>query len=235
MSVRILHFSDSHGRLPRKPAGDYDVVACTGDFMADDEIAWEMAHRGLSSVPKAQETVRFQQKWLDENAHAITKWIDGRPFIWCAGNHDFINPCPRLLGEGAKVYDVTNAIVRLAGLTWYGFPFINAINGYYMYERMAADMLYEAEAFVKRSDDELGGLPDVLLAHAPLAGVYDMDKHGHCWGNSVLCNKLMYLAGQQKLPRLFLCGHVHVPGGGEVVGGMQVFNSATTARIIEVA
>ena len=234
-TVKILHFSDSHGRMPRKPSDDYDVIACTGDFMADDDIAWEMAHRGLDKVPSFKQTKRFQEKWLAENIYSSGRWIGKQPFIWCAGNHDFFDPCEMLRKEGVEVYDATNCVQHVAGLSWYGFPFINAINGYYMYERLASGMLDEAETFIARCHDEIGGMPDVLLAHAPLAGLYDEDKHGKRWGNSVLLNKLMYLvADQQRLPKLFLCGHVHKHGHGAVMNGMRVFNSATTANIIEV-
>lgn len=233
---RILHFSDSHGRLPRKPAGDYDVVVCTGDFMADDDVAWELAHRGLGSAPSAKQTVRFQEKWLADNAYAIARWIGQRPFVWCAGNHDFFDPCETLRKEGVEVHDATNKIVRLAGLSWYGFPFINAINGYYMHERDAAGMARETQLFITRCRAELGGMPDVLLAHAPLADVYDVDKHGNRWGNSVLRNGLAHLVRQDltRMPRLFLCGHVHKSGGGADVDGMLVYNSAETANIIEI-
>lgn len=233
--IRILHFSDSHGRLPRKPAGDYDVIACTGDFMADDDIAWEMVHRGLSSAPTYKQTLKFQEKWLAENAWSISQWIGDRPFVWCAGNHDFFDPCEMLRAEGVKVHDATNRIVKLAGLSWYGFPFINWINGCYMHERNADDMSSEADTFIAKCRQELGGMPDVLLAHAPLAGVYDVDRYGNRWGNIVLRSKLAYLAAdsQQKMPQFFLCGHVHVGGAGMLAERMCVFNSATTANIVE--
>lgn len=235
-TVKLLHFSDSHGRLPRKPDGDYDIVVCTGDFMADDDIAWEMAHRGLCSAPTYKQTLKFQEKWLAENAWSISRWIGNRPFVWCAGNHDFFDPCEMLRAEGVEVHDATNNVVKLAGLSWYGFPFINWINGCYMHERDAGGMLVEAKAFIAKCHQGLNGMPDVLLAHAPLAGVYDMDKHGQRWGNSVLRNRLEALAidEQQKMPQLFLCGHVHVGGSGLTVAGMRVFNSAMTANIIEV-
>lgn len=226
--TRILHFSDSHGFPPEKPEGEYDIVACTGDFLPDNWRALKEYQLGIRMQPIShQETQEYQREWVRSYATLIAQWVDGRPFVWCPGNHDRIDPCDSLAIAGVNVIDATFCTVTVEGISFYGFPCINWIDGTFMHERQLLELGQEVDKMIASWQ---GNPPDVLLAHAPMRGIFDADKNGNRYGLTSMVNRLSYI---EKLPKLYLCGHVHKPDGPLDCMGMRVFNTATSARIIE--
>lgn len=225
VKMRILHISDSHGMPKQAPSDEFDVVACTGDFLPSCP--------GKGACPPRHLEEPFQRDWLRLNASDIARYVGGRPFIWVAGNHDWIDPCDALRAAGVDVIDANMQIVDVVGLRWAGFPYVPHINGMMTNELSSRDMFHACYTLVKTWELDSRLQPDVLLAHCPLFGTLDRAHDGNHYGNATMLEMLSQSDARQR-PRFYLCGHVHSPAGPVQVLGMTVYNSATEPRIIEV-
>lgn len=225
--MRILHVSDSHGMPRPAPKGGFDVVVCSGDFLPSCP--------GMGACPPKHLEQKYQQDWLRLNANGIAHYVGGRPFIWCAGNHDFIDPCDVLRTAGVDVYDANDREVTVEGVRWVGFPYVSFINGMMVNELNAVEMRVACARLVEGWDDPAeDGAPGVLIAHSPPYGVYDEAMDGNHYGNHVMKAMMEDRAAAKKpMPRLYLCGHIHRPASGQVWAGMRVYNSATKPTVIE--
>jgi Icc-related predicted phosphoesterase len=73
---------------------------------------------------------------------------------------------------------------------------------------------------------EDNGMPDILVAHCPPAGMCDTK-----FGNTVLRNRIEYV--WNKLPSYCLVGHEHQPNQRFMYfNNMEVINTATTTYML---
>jgi len=210
--VKMLHISDWHGEfLFIPPEEKYDMVVCSGDLMPN----WDRAN--------PEKNKEGQPKWVEAHLKHFHKLIGGRPFLFCAGNHDFVDPCGILKDDGLNAINITNKKVKVNGKTFYGFPYIPYIVGEWMYELQVPEMLYKVGCMME-------SFPvDVLVSHSPLAGYLDRCEDDRA-GNSVLANSLFY----GDMPSRILCGHLHAGEGFIDLGETQISNAACSWRIVSV-
>jgi Icc-related predicted phosphoesterase len=227
--MKILHFSDNHGQFDDISNKEFDVVVCSGDFFPNKN--WGP----LQNSRMHQEEIKFQTGWLKDRIPFMKEWLQNKPFLFCSGNHDFINPCAILQENGIKAIDLDNNVVEYGGLTWYGFPYIPMIQGFWNKECGSQYLKEETDKFVKRLEDanKFDAL-DVLVSHCPLYGILDECFGEHC-GNQHMNNVLAYRFN--KLPKLMCFGHIHNSWGCDTFGEedeMFISNAATGYRILEI-
>ena len=208
--MRILHFSDSHGDLPFAPelANDCDIVICSGDMMPNGKLR---ADPGWNR--------QEQPKWVKRNA----EWFRalGKPFLFCAGNHDFIDPCEILLDKGINAVNITNRLVMIDGVRVYGFPWIPYIAGEWGWEITHKEMVKKVR--------EIPFDTEILVCHAPLEGMLSDPSYG---GNTALASFMFY--EWEIWPKAILSGHHHNTAGVREHNGSIISNAATTYHILEV-
>lgn len=224
--LRICHLSDTHGGFPRLH-GRYDAVVHTGDFFPN-------SHH-VNDGNKVQEAV-FQMKWLEENVGLLKQQLQGHPYLFVLGNHDFVHPSmveAFLQGEGIKAIDLTDKVVEHNGVKFYGFPYIPAIDGRWNYERQTPEMQAEVDKMVEVLNNEEKPV-NVLACHAPLVRCLDLSYGNMVLGSSVIANALDYKIDEKKMPTHYLCGHIHEAHGVTLRNGMLVSNAAVTYQILEV-
>lgn len=229
---KIVHISDNHSRFPH--LRDCDVVIHSGDFLPN-------ASRGRLDIE-----IPFQTEWIRKNEKILKFWLQGKKFIFCSGNHDFIDPIPLLIEMGIDAVNITNAHHEHLGVRYYGFPFIPILDREWNYERDVQEMGRE----IRRLKDELAKGVDVLVCHAPPHGILDSNfyvpigrnreelvDYGDRCGNSLLTNLLSYDLPNMPFhdrPQYLLCGHIHEHNGVVETLGLTISNAATTAHVIEI-
>lgn len=222
--LRLCHISDTHGALPKLP-GRYDAVIHTGDLFPN-------SHHVMSGN-KTQEMV-FQDDWLREQIPAIKSWLNGHPFLYVPGNHDFLHPDRMehiLRSEGINAIGLTDKITTFEGVNFYGFPYVPAINGMWNYEREIPEMQQEVDKMVEQLNKTF---VDVLACHAPPYKVLDLSLGNQILGSTVISDALAYKVSKDMLPPVYLCGHIHEAHGIAIRNGMLISNAAVTRHIIEV-
>jgi len=223
--MRLCHVSDTHGGFPRLH-GKYDAIIHTGDFCPN-------SHHVMTGN-KVQEAV-FQMRWLEDHVADLKQQIQGHPYFFILGNHDFFNPQmveAFLNSEGIRAFDLTDKVVTYSGVNFYGFPYVPAIGGNtWNYEREHPAMMDEVDKMVPILN---ATYVDVLACHAPLNKCLDLSYGNQLLGNAVMANALDFKLDKEKVPANYLCGHIHEAHGLTVRNGMLVSNAATTYQIIEV-
>lgn len=215
--LSIAHISDNHSRLV--PLEECDLVVSSGDFLPN-------ISRGNRSIEK-----KFQLEWIENNLDQIKSWLGGRPIIASDGNHDFTSLCDALQKHGIEAYDATNKIISYKGYNFYGFPWINYIAGEWNYECQ----ILELDKHIRRLKDVLSeNRIDVLIAHAPMANLLDLDETGsRHYGLTLMSNLFMYGLDEKHWPKLYCCGHCHHSGGKIAhLNPMVVSNAATTVNML---
>lgn len=222
--MRLMHVSDTHGKFPRL-YGRYDAVIHTGDLFPN-------SHH-LFNGNKTKE-MAFQLQWLRDNLNEMKGWLQGHPFLYVPGNHDFLNSSLmefEMRSIGLEAFDLTDRMLTFQGVNFYGFPYVPEINGMWNYERNFHDMEVEVDKMVLELNKQH---VDVLACHAPLYKVLDLSMGNELLGSTVISNALDYKLNEGMLPDFYLCGHIHEANGMTVRNGMMVSNAATTRHIIEV-
>ncbi len=230
MSQTIFHFSDSHGRVPNVPDSiAFDVVVCSGDL-------------GPDRYPKKEERLRLnlpyampasparQEAWFKTQLDKFRALVRGKPFLFVPGNHDFYDPVPMLREAGIDAHNLTDDIVTVGGLRFYGFPYVPWCGGAWNYELTPQGMAMKVAEVVCALED---GMFDVLVAHCPPYKMLDRAKNGQDCGNPFMLKALTDLP-ENKLPKAYLCGHVHQSSGDGQFRGMYVSNAATKMRLIPI-
>ncbi len=223
--TRIFHVSDTHGHF--KPMSGYaDIVVHSGDFCSD---------RGPMFSGNRSNLAIEQEKWLTLTAGTIKDWINGRPFFFVLGNHDFI--CPKRFEEilraaGIDAHDLTEKVVSYGSINFYGFPYVPTINGKYAYECNVEQMSDRVDAMMAVAEVSY---IDIVVAHCPPANCLDYCFHQYQhFGNTVLATALDYKWSRDMLPQAMLVGHIHTSNGITLRNGVLISNAATTRNIIEV-
>lgn len=222
--MRLCHVSDTHGGFPRLH-GRYDAIIHTGDFFPNSH--WVV-------IGDKQKEASFQLQWLKDNISALKQQLQGHPYFFVLGNHDFV-PAPEveelLLDNGVLAFDLTNKFVTYGMVNFYGFPYVPAIGGNrWNYEKEIPEMQIEADKMV----DVLNATyVDVLACHAPIHKCLDLSYGNEILGSSVIANALDYKIKPEMLPAIYLHGHIHEAHGLTIRNGMLVSNAAITYQIIE--
>lgn len=222
--MRLMHVSDTHGKFPRL-YGRYDAVIHTGDLFPN-------SHH-LFNGEKDKE-MSFQLQWLRDNLNEMKSWLQGHPFLYVPGNHDFLNSSLmefEMRKVGLESFDLTDRMLTFQGVNFYGFPYVPAINGMWNYEREISAMQKETDKMVEVLNKQY---VDVLACHAPLYKVLDLSMGNELLGSTVISDALDYKVSKDMQPAYYLCGHIHEANGMSVRNGMMVSNAATTRHIIEV-
>jgi len=213
--MKFIHTSDTHSAFIKLPT-EGEVIIHTGDLLPNTT-------RGRRNIE-----INFQTWWVKQNIEYFKQWTDGRKFIFCEGNHDFIPVCDILNENGIDAINITNSFYEYKGIKIYGFPFINFMFGEWNRECPSLEMKRQVSIMMDLFHAQ--GTPDILAAHSPLSGILDVEKN-ISYGNSVLMNVFLY--SEVPLPKLYLHGHVHESHGTNVFNGMLISNAATIARTLE--
>lgn len=203
--MKILHVSDWHGNfslVPKILELSYDMVVMSGDMVANCSRS-----RGSNEVS--------QPKWLRENKSKFDELIGSRPFLYCEGNHDFVDPTPIIGG-----ININYKRVEVLGVSFYGVPAIPSINWEWNHEVTVEEMFDISKSIPNDID--------VLVCHCPLNGLLDMPG----LNDNVLSNRYYY--NELDWPKAILCGHHHETYGMIEYCGCKVSNAATSYNIVEV-
>ena len=209
--MRVLHTSDTHGNykkvLKALEAGGFDVWIDTGDFFPNKT-------RG-----NAQIEVKFQTKWVGYKnlGKRIVAALDGRPLVSVGGNHDYANLAQIVRDAGGTAYDMGDGAAVINGKTFAGFREIPWIMGEWNGETVNGD-------FGPIVEKALGANPDVLVTHAPPAGILDDKTHGG--GISPLTTALTWQP-HNVIAHFF--GHIHETQGSVTEMGIRFINGAEKA------
>lgn len=210
--MRIGHFSDLHGKM--QPLLDSteipDMWVCTGDIFPNKS-------RGIIPIE-----VPFQTAWFHDKKESIINKLGGKPLLYVAGNHDYVDFATLLAEAGYPAQTVDSKGVVIDGVRFAGFREIPYIQGEWFGETHSSDL---AAIIVNLFDNP----PDVLLTHAPPSGILDGE-----WrvGIPALTTVLTYSPHNI---RAHLFGHAHIPDGGHVEEmGIQFYNSACICQFLTV-
>lgn len=218
--MRLLHISDTHGFIPKLDLDGIDAVIHSGDFAPNKTRGW---------IPIEES---FQRDWYHANRDELCDMVPYRiPFLVCRGNHDFTNPADHL--GGMQAYDLSNKLVEIGGLKFFGFPYTPWFTGEWWGELTKEQEEYAMEALLLVLERDK---PDVFVSHGPMYGVLDQNLDYEYCGSSRLRNLLMHQTTH--LPKVMLHGHIHESAGKTVMTSvgreMRVYNSATIVQVVEV-
>lgn len=196
--MRILHFSDLHGRafrVARQLVASLapDWVVLTGDMMADPE--W---------LPGEHRRATWQmRRWVRGRAHFIAP---GLCTTLVRGNHEregFADPELQAARPAALAQDIGVLEGIPAEFGPWGFP---------------REM--DSQALARELEGQ--GPRRIWLSHVPPYGILDRTRHGMRVGHRPLAQCLQGPGA----PDLVLCGHVHEAVGVWREGRTQVVNAA---------
>lgn len=220
-----MHISDTHGKFP-KLHGKFDCVVHSGDFFPNSY--------NIINGNKTQEAV-FQMNWLTSHIHDIKDQLDGSPFLFVLGNHDFVNPILMehfLNSEGVKAFDLTDRVVSYQSTNFFGFPYVPAIGGNnWNYEREIPEMQVDVDRMIDTLNKTY---VDVVVAHAPIYKCLDFSYGNQYLGSTVIANAFDYKISKDMQPMCYLHGHIHEAHGVTMRNSILVSNSAITHKIIEI-
>jgi Icc-related predicted phosphoesterase len=256
--MKILHTSDLHGdyKLPMRN-DDFDVWVDTGDFFPNltrgefIEPRWQHDWFTMTKLPLRKRYMGWLRKhyagkgypasqWYPSDsrqprgsrsvAEQLVKWLRGRPVVCVPGNHDWQSLCGLLKAGGYdRAWDITQGPIELGGYKWAGFREIPFITGEWMGEVGSYGNQSPFQYIVPMT---IRSEPNILLTHAPPAGLLDKTRQAEGKGIEPLTQWLAY---QPHDVKLHLFGHVHEQGGRCVQEmGITFCNSANTAQIVEI-
>lgn len=222
--MKILHISDTHGTFPLLQLQGVDLIVHSGNLFPN-------LTRGNVPVEEA-----FQEEWIASHRTHLRAWVDGRPFFFCTGNHDFLStPETFLRAVGVEATCLDSMLPEsFQGVSFQGFPYTPYLQGEWNGELQPLAMTYMVQQLLDSWDT---AVPDVLVAHAPLYGHLDQNHEGeHCGNHELLVG--LQERRDQPLPRWMLHGHIHEEGGRRSVFQpnspypMDISNAACTQRVI---
>lgn len=228
--MRIAHISDNHSALIPLPKEDwFDIIVHSGDFLPN--VPRDKNHK----FPNINEEIKYQNQWLIDNKDRLIEWIGNKKFLFCAGNHDYIDPTILMRSFGIDAINITNVIYTYDDINFYGFPYIPWTGAFWNYECSPNDMIIKLEPVVEYlNNNEI----DILVCHAPPYGYLDKARSQQRFGNTALETALRYKVN--KLPKLMLCGHIHESHSfadypsSIAKEKMLISNAATTVHIIPI-
>lgn len=205
----------------------FDVVVDSGDLLPDRYV--RKADQIKYNLPWCMPaTPARQEQWLRTQLPKFQALARDVPYLHCPGNHDFYDPVPMLREAGVDAHNLTERVVEVAEVRFYGFPYCPWAGGAYNYELKPPEMETKVAEVVRLLNEDAF---DVLVAHCPPYKMLDKAKNGLECGNARMTKALLDL-DPEKLPKAYLCGHVHMAAGDGRFRGMYVSNAATKMRVI---
>ena len=235
--MRIVHFSDWHGRFQDLPGAD--LYVCTGDMLPNFPLRERDYGMRLFRFDPANE--RFMQtKWMADPDNALRQRLGSpdSPVICVRGNHDFVPITP--LFRGCDVTElVENELHEVCGRRITGHRGIPWIYGTWNDEVQRPDLI-----------DRMKAMPeaDLYVTHYPPWGVLD-DMGSPSRPDCVGLEEVAYQLIKRSLPTaidpesdpeeqppaaLHLFGHIHERGGlTKRVSTVLFSNAATAINVID--
>jgi Icc-related predicted phosphoesterase len=205
--------------------GSYDVVVHSGDFFPDPP-----------GDPQFKSQIGlWQLDWLQANLSTMKQWLNGSPFLFTLGNHDWAYPpvMEKLLNDnGIQAVCLHDRVVDFNSVHFYGFPYVPAINGQYNYEREIPEMRMEVKMMVDKINN--ADYVDVMVCHAPPHQNLDLASDNKILGSTVIANALDYEILPEKMPTHYFCGHIHNANGITMRNKILISNAARSKHIIEI-
>jgi Icc-related predicted phosphoesterase len=135
------------------------------------------------------------------------------------GNHDDLELLKRLTNrDGSPVLLCNGEIVQYGGLR------LSGINGIWAKSHQQPHYVLEEEVLAAARALEDQGV-DALLTHGCPVGLSDLTPHGRHGGQRCFLDALKVVR-----PRLYVCGHLHVPQQRSLKDGTWIINAGCTAR-----
>lgn len=220
----IAHASDTHNQpsIVRGVAHiECDVIVLTGDNISNKGRTPETGFRIIPGFER-----KYQENWFRRVAKKWAKDFRGRPVIYVPGNHDFIG-----IERWLRHYGHDNIVtitaekpsVEVCGKVFAGFREVPWLAGEWVGEE------HDLRAQVDRA---FACNPDILVTHAPPAGILDLDEDGDSRGIPELATALFY---REHRITHHLFGHAHEDGGKVTTeGGITFANAAQHLMVHEV-
>jgi len=180
-----------------------DVVVFSGDFLPDP-IQLGFSPSGILR----------QEMFLLDNKARIWEALDSRPFIYCQGNHDWIN-LDHLFYE--KSYELKNTTLSLLEVNWHGFPNTPTLSFWNHYTENFTLVFERIPKFA-----------DILVSHCPPKDILDEMYTGEHVGIEDLREQI-----ENTSIRLCMFGHIHEANGMIQIGKIRYSNAARSWRVIE--
>ncbi len=203
--IRILHFSDLHGRAFAEAARLIDRLTPHWVVLTGDMVVGHLHHR-----PETQH--RKQADFWSRHRACFLR--EGLTTTFLRGNHEgpqFLDP--EL--QGRVPANLTAGVGFLEGIPaefgpW-GFP-------------------RELDTQGLQAELEAQGAPSLILSHVPPFGSLDHTRHGTSVGHRPLAERIRRASGA---PTLVLCGHVHESFGTLTLGPTRIINAAGGYAFLE--
>lgn len=228
--MKIAHVSDTHDKpsvVKVVGSTNADIILLTGDILANRGRLPHVSAAGMSYRISVSAERKYQRTWFRRVAKKWAPAFGDRPVIYVPGNHDFIDIREWLTHYGCKpenihVISTENPSCTVFGKVFAGFREIPWIAGEWMGENSGS--------FARCIDRALGCDPDILVTHAPPAGILDGD---HGYGIPELTSALMYRP--HRITHHFF-GHEHSCGGRQWFdeSGMRFINGARNMIVHDV-
>ena len=178
---------------------EWDACVISGDFMPT------MLQDGTNSGSRFDD-YRYQGEYIKSNYPRLKRIFDGRPVMFCQGNHDWYENV--LWEHDDNEIDLTYKTITLDGITYKGLSFVPLMRQWNNY--------YEGTKYEH--------LPvDVLVTHAPQIGILSRTKHDDHVGLNWIGEK-----------RYHLFGHIHESFGVKIKNGILYSNASRGYNIIDV-
>lgn len=222
--MRIAHASDTHSNpkiIAAVADAECDLIVLTGDILNN---AGRINGNGI----EARREIRYQMRWARHAAKLWAPAFRGREVLIVGGNHDFISIGAWLRHykhPAEKFHEITaaNPCVNINGIRFAGFREVPYMNGEWMGEEH--DMATPVQRAMECD-------PDVLVTHAPPAGILDECFEGVGYGVVPLTTWLTYRPHGVKA---HFFGHAHKSGGQSIEQmGIRFFNGACHLAVHEV-
>lgn len=228
--MRIVHFSDMHGRL-LDSYPEADLYVCTGDALPNFPVFERGYGLRLYRITPAEERPR-QEAWMAENPIRDRLGSPDSPVVCVRGNHDFVPIAP--LFAGCDVTEVTgNELHEISGLRVTGHRGIPWIHGVWNDETHRPELIERMRAMPEA---------ELYVTHYPPWGILDFDGmpgHGEeHYGLEEMAYRLVMrspdLTADRPPAAVHLFGHIHECGGmTRREGGVLFSNAATRVNVIE--
>lgn len=195
--MKIVAFSDQHGKLPKLPDGD--LYVCAGDCCPD-------------FAPGSKTGSALQAEWLNKK---WVSWMGNRNYVATLGNHDFISryEVPHQFGiDRADIVD---------GVKFWLSPWSNTFGGWaWMQDPLSLEIVYAAipdDIDIIVSHQPPYGYGDQV---PPEYVMFNEDAEGHVGSKELLA------AIDRVNPRFVICGHIHNGRGTYMRDDTTILNVA---------
>lgn len=220
--MRLVHFSDFHGRTTTLP--EADLFICTGDMYED---SWKRTYHG--EQPCKDMSYKVQEETLNKLGNLrevyLPKATRNAPIAVVRGNHCYTEYAHRFGGEFYNI-GVEATSFEMLGLKVGGFRGTKFISEFF------SDGLYDSRKVSSGLDKDL----DIVMTHAPPKFILDevrMWRGADFVGMNGLRDYIEECNGNKSNLRLSLFGHIHEAFGTEKLGNVLCCNSATGYTVLD--